>query len=216
METLMDSVRSFLTLRLLILFVGLLPSTTAARTDELPPNTVEIGFGETTVTLEDRLLLGVGGVGKSDLSGKRRFDIPVGATVQVALPAEVLVAFSPPCQAISSILMIRGALPGRADNSLYYGLQPHRTKFAGISELEATTRRPLLELYQFDSDRLRDFWGDQIDFYKSGTLVRLKVQITRDLRIELGTAARECFFERGEIFVDQLRAFVVSTISSHR
>ncbi len=168
----MDSRRSFLTLLLLILSVGFLPPLTiAARADELPPNTLEIDFGETTVILDSSLLLGVGGVAKSGLGAKRKFDIPVGTPVQVALPTRVLASFSPPCEAISSILMIHGVLPSRADNPLYAGLQPHKTKFQGISELEADGGRPLLDLYQFDSDRLRDFWGDQIDFYRSGALV---------------------------------------------
>ena len=200
-----------------VLFVGfVIPLTIAARADELPPNSVEISFGETTVRLDSGLLLGVGGVAKSLLGSKRKFDMPVGSPAQVALPKQVLASFSPPCEAISSILMIHGAFPSRADNPLYAGLRPHKTNFEGISKLEAANGRPLLDLYQFDSDHLRDFWGDQIDFYKSGTLIRLNVQITRDLRVELGTSANECFFERGEIFVTQLRAFIVRVIKSRQ
>jgi hypothetical protein len=98
----------------------------------------------------------------------------------------------------------------------FNGLQPRKTKFEGISKLEPTSGRPTLDLYQFDSDQLRDFWGDQIGFYRSGTLVRLKLQITPDLRIELGTAAKECFFERGKIFVSQLRAFIARIIKNRQ
>lgn len=36
----------------------------------------------------------------------------------------------------------------------------------------------------------------------------------RDLRIDLGTDGEECFFEHGETFAKQLRAFVLSTIKS--
>jgi hypothetical protein len=77
---------------------------------------------------------------------------------------------------------------------LFSGLHPQETSFEGISKLEPASGSPLIELYQFDSDQLRDFWGDPISFYKAGPLFRLDLQLTRDLRIELGTSATDCLF----------------------
>lgn len=130
----------------------------------------------------------------------------------MALPAQLLASFSPPCESIPSIYMVAGKLPPRSQQSLFAGLEPRKTSFQGISKLGSANGPPLVELYQFDSDQLRDFWGDPVDFYRSGSLNRLKLQVTRDLRIELGTSAEKCFFERGEIFVTQLREFIFSTI----
>ena len=127
----------------------------------------------------------------------------------------MLASFSPPCETIPSILIVHGTLPRRADNPLYSGLQSRKIRFNDISKLEPASGRPLLDLYQFDSNQLQDFWGDQIDFYKSGPLIRVKIQITHDLRIDLGTSATECFFERGEVFITQLRAFIFGIIKSH-
>ncbi len=214
----MDTRRSFSALWLLLaklLFACAFFTLSGAAisfANDVPPRTTEIHFGATTIAVDSYLVLSVGG--KSLPGTRREFDIS-NDTVQVALPPQVLASFSPPCEAVPSILMIRGALARRADNSLYGGLQPRKTDFQGISQLEPASGHALLELYQFDSDQLRDFWGDQIDFYKSGPLIRLKLQVTRDLRIELGTSAKQCFFERGETFVTQLRAFIFSAIISH-
>jgi hypothetical protein len=215
-----DARRSFSTLRprlasLIFAFVLGLPLATVSPAEALQLNTTELHFGETTVQLDSDLLLGVRGVAKSVLGTKREFDVADNDTVQVALPTQVLASFSPPCEAVRSILMIRGALPRRVDNPLYNGLRPRKTDFQGISQLEPASGRSLLELDQFDSDRLRDFWGDPIDFYRSGSLIRLKLQVTRDLRIELGTSATDCFFEKASVFVTQFRAFVLGTIKSH-
>jgi hypothetical protein len=189
-----------------------LPTATCAQ--DVPPNMIEVHFGKTTVVLNRELVLGVRGVARSLLGANPEFNIPSNATVQVALPPQVLASFSPPCETIPSILLVHRTLPWRADNPLYDGLQSHKTTFRGFSKLEPTGGRPLIELYQFDSNKLQDFWGDQIDFYKSGPLIREKIQITHDLRIDLGTSAMECFFEREEIFILQLRAFIVGVIKS--
>jgi hypothetical protein len=215
-----DARRSFSTLRprlasLIFAFVLGLPLATASPAETLQLNTAKLHFGETTVQLDNDLLLGVRGVAKSVLGTRREFDISDNETVQVALPTQVLASFSPPCEAVRSILMIRGALPRRVDNPLFNGLRPRKTDFQGISQLVPANGLPLLELYQFESDQLRDFWGDQISFYKSGPLLRLKLQISRDLRIDLGTSATDCLFEKASVFVTQLRAFVLGTIKSH-
>jgi hypothetical protein len=102
-----------------ILASFVIPLTIAARADDLPPNIVELGVGETKAMLDDSLLLGVGGVAKSLLGARRKFDISVGSSAQIALPTQVLASFSPPCEAIPSILMIHGSLPSRAGNPLF-------------------------------------------------------------------------------------------------
>lgn len=181
--------------------------------EDVPPRAIEFHFGQTTVTLDRELVLG--SVAKSLLRTRQELDIASNDAVQIALRPQILASFSPPCEAIRTAFLVHETLPRRADRRLFSGLHPKEMRFEGISKLEPASGAPLIELYQFDSDQLRDFWGDPISFYKAGPLFRLDLQITRDLRVELGTSATDCFFERGSVFAMQLRAFILSRIKSH-
>jgi hypothetical protein len=187
--------------------------TAIALAEDMPPRAIEVHFGQTTLTLDRELVLG--SVARSLLRTRQELDIESNDAVQVALPPKILASFSPPCEAIRSAFLVHETLPRRADRRLFSGLHPKETSFEGISKLEPASGAPLIELYQFDSDQLRDFWGDPISFYKAGPLFRLDLQVTSDLRVQLGTSASDCFFKRGSVFAAQLRAFILSRIKSH-
>jgi hypothetical protein len=183
---------------------------------DLPADAVELRFGATTVVLDRNDLRSVAGRGKSDLGNRQKFDISPDGPASVALPSQVLTGFSPPCEAITSILMQNRAVPPILRQTMFLNLRPIPIQIGGISRLEPPSGSSILELYQFDSEELRDFWGEQITFSQEAPLIHLDIQVTRDLRIVLGTSARQCFFERGEVFARQLRSFVLSKIRSDR
>jgi hypothetical protein len=173
---------------------------------------IELHFGATTVVLDRNSVLGVGGLGKFNLGNAQKFDISPDGPVTVALPPQVLISFSPPCEPITEILMLHGTVPPITRQPLFSGYRPTSTKIGGVSRLEPSSGHSILELYRFDSDDLRDFWGEQITFYRSAPLIQIGIQFTRDMRVRLAISARQCFFERGETFMRQLRSFVLSTV----
>jgi hypothetical protein len=183
---------------------------------DLPADAVELRFGATTVVLDRNALLSVAGRGKSDLGTTQKFDISPDGPASVALPSQVLTGFSPPCEPITRILMQHRAVPPILRQDLFRNLRPTPIQIGGISRLEPPSGSSILELYQFDSDELRDFWGEKITFYQGPPLIHMDIQVTRDMRLALATSARQCFFERGEIFARQLRSFVISKIKSER
>jgi hypothetical protein len=175
-------------------------------------DTTELHFGGTTVMLDRNLIRGVGKIAKSGLGATREFDVSPDGPVSVALPEEVLVSFSPPCEPITQILMSHATVPPVSQQPLFSDLRATSIQIGNISRLESPSGSSSLELYQFDPDDLRDFYGKQITFYQSAPLIRMGIQLTHDLRVELATSARQCFFERGETFTRQLRSFVLSTV----
>jgi hypothetical protein len=183
---------------------------------DLPADAVELRFGATTVVLDRNALLSVAGRGKSDLGSTQKFDISPDGPASVALPPQVGMGFSPPCEPITRILMQHRAVPPILRQTTFRHLRPTSIQIAGISRLEPPSGSSILELYQFDSEELRDFWGEQITFYQGAPLINMGIQFTADMRIELATLARQCFFERGEVFARQLRSFVISQIRSDR
>jgi hypothetical protein len=183
---------------------------------DLPADAVELRFGATTVVLDRTALLSVAGRGKSDLGTTQKFDISPDGPASVALPSQVLAGFSPPCEPITRILMQHRTVPPILRQTTFRHLRPTSVQIPGISRLEPPSGSSILELYQFDSEELRDFWGEQITFYQGAPLIRMDIQFTRDLQVSLATSARQCFFERGEVFARQLRSFVTSQIRSDR
>jgi hypothetical protein len=193
-----------------------LQSVCPSSAQDLPSDTIDLHFGATTVVLERNALLSVAGRGKSDLGNTQKFDISPDGPASVALPSQVLTGFSPPCEPITRILMQHRAVPPILRQDSFRNLRPTPIQIGGISRLEPPSGSSILELYQFDSEELRDFWGEKITFYQGAPLIHVDIQVTRDMRVALATSARQCFFERGEIFARQLRSFVISKIKSER
>lgn len=55
---------------------------------------------------------------------------------------------------------------------------------------------------------MKDFWGEQITFYRQPPMARVNIQLTRDVEMHVAATVERCFFERGEAIIRQLISFV--------
>lgn len=55
---------------------------------------------------------------------------------------------------------------------------------------------------------MKDFWGEQITFYRQPPMIRVNIQLTRDVEMHVAATVERCFFEHGEAIIRQLISFV--------
>jgi len=184
------------------------PAPAAAQTAK----TIELRFGTTVVTLDRALVLSVGNVSITPGLTQTQFTVSSDGSVAIKVPTELLNSFSPPCEPVVDAVLESATVPSIKRQSLFAGLQTTEKLTGNISRLQFPSKRTVLNLYEYDAPDLKDFWGEQIAFFQTGRLVRVDVQVTRELRLVFSTSARECFFDRSEVFVRNLRSFILSKI----
>jgi hypothetical protein len=91
---------------------------------------------------------------------------------------------------------------------MFQNIQPSPTACPGISRLEKIA----LDLYEFTSPDLRDFWDEPITFYDTRVTLDAGIQLTRDLRIRFVALSHACFFREGAGIVRQSGAAVRARI----
>ncbi|MEW6643086.1 MAG: hypothetical protein AB1586_21460 [Pseudomonadota bacterium] len=178
-------------------------------------DTVELHFGQTKLVLESKYLGAVNGVSKSSLMGKRVFDVANDTTVRVILPPSVNAVSGPPCGGTTSVLLTEGAISPRAKNPIFDGATPRKTELTGLSVLAPIRGLSDTTVYQFDSDDLKDYRGDQLVLFVSPPFVRFRAQITGDLWSDLGSNAN-CFLPGSEAFAIRMLKFIRDRIKSGR
>ncbi|MBB4382953.1 hypothetical protein [Bradyrhizobium sp. SBR1B] len=167
---------------------------------------LELRFGATTFAFERGEIGWVSGHGKPDRS------VP---TLTVARNASVF--FKPPfdipaCLDIGQVVITNQTIEPIVRQRLFLGYTPAVTEYRGISQLRPPSGRPILDLYQFEASDLKDFWGEQITFYRESLATDVKIQLTRDTHLRVAATAERCFFERGEAAIRQLISFVIGKI----
>ena len=189
-----------------IMFITLSPA--AAQDTEM----VELRFGRTVVTLDRAIVLSVGNISITPQLRQTQFALSSDESATIKLPAQLLDSFSPPCEPIVNAVLQRQTIASIRHQPLFVGLRRTDKLKGNISHLQLPTKETFSDLYEYDSTDLKDFWGEQIAISKTARLVRVDVQVTRELRLVFSTSARECFFDRSEVFVRNLRSFILSKI----
>lgn len=105
---------------------------------------------------------------------------------------------------IGQVVLINQTIEPIVRQRLFLDYTPTSTEFRGITQLRPPSGRPILDLYQFEASDLKDFWGEQITFYREPPTTNVKIQLTRDAHLRVPATAERCFFERGEATIRQL------------
>jgi hypothetical protein len=175
---------------------------------KLTEGSAALNFGATTVRLSRSEVLSLGDVA-NEFSSEGNYVVKPNDSVFIRLPADISLSLGKACDPISEMSLNYFSLPARKMLPLFNNLYATKTEFDQISKLDPATS---LELFEFESPELRDVWGDQITFYRSPPLINVQFQITPDVRLRVTTSAKQCFFQNGAKFVQQLRAFAFTII----
>lgn len=97
---------------------------------------------------------------------------------------------------------------------LFVNYTRSETEFRDISRLMPPSGRPRLDLYQFDATDLKDYWGEQITFYRQPPMTHVKIQLTHDVQMRFAATVERCFFECGEATIRHLISFVNSKVKN--
>lgn len=159
---------------------------------------LELRFGATSIAFERSEINWVSGHGK-----------PSSSDWTLTVERNASVFFTPPfgipaCMDIGQVVLINQTIEPIVRQRLFLDYTPTSTEFRGITQLRPPSGRPILDLYQFEASDLKDFWGEQITFYREPPTTNVKIQLTRDAHLRVPATAERCFFERGEATIRQL------------
>ncbi|MCK1358101.1 hypothetical protein [Bradyrhizobium sp. 199] len=176
-----------------------------SRAEDASRSLMSLHFGETTIVFEKKTLNWISGY-------QKRPDQLAESTINLRNNASVF--FTPPfaipaCLEIGQVVLSYETIAPILRQPLFISYAPTATEYQGISQLKPPSGRPVLDLYQFEASDLKDFWGQQITFYREPPTTNVKIQLTRDTHLRVPATTGRCFFERGEATIRQL----ISSIS---
>jgi hypothetical protein len=183
----------------------------AAYADEARAS-IALQFGATTLVIPKSALLSVGSRGKDRLAAVESIDVAADESAFMAVPPGVLASFSPPCGEIGQVVLLHATVPPIVRQPLFRSYKPAVMDIEGVSRLVPDHGPQLLDLYQFDANDLRDFWGEKIVFYKSSRTMHVNFQFQRQLRVSVTAFNERCFFERGETLMKRLISFLIDAV----
>ncbi|MGX1167937.1 hypothetical protein AB7M16_004203 [Bradyrhizobium sp. USDA 372] len=169
---------------------------------------LELRFGATTIVVEKKTINWISGYQKKpDQLTESTITVPNNGSVFFTPPFEV-----PRCLEIGQVLLTHQTIEPTVRQPLFVDYTPMASEFRGISQLRPPSGRPILDLYQFEASDLKDFWGEQITFYREPPTINVRIQLTRDTHLRVPATAERCFFEQGEATIWQLISFVTGKI----
>lgn len=169
---------------------------------------LELRFGATTIAFERGEINSISGYQKKpDQLAESTLILPNNASVFFTPPFAI-----PACLEIGQVILTNQTIEPVVRQRLFVDYTPTATEFPGISQLRSPSRQSAPDIYQFEASDLKDFWGEQITFYRQPPMTRLNIQLTRDVEMSVAATVERCFFEHGEATIRQLISFVTGKI----
>lgn len=174
-------------------------------------NQIEVAFGTTKVAIDKSLVETLVGDPKEDIKNSRDINLPKGAILTLRPPISVSEGYSPPCRPIAAIHLIREHRMPLSENHLLKNSTLKPTAFEGIEKVIFEARQSL-DLYQFRSAELTDFYGERISFYRGADRITIELQVSAEFHVTLIAPLDDCFFEQGEGMAKRLRKFAFTSV----
>lgn len=180
-------------------------------------------FGEASIAVERQIVLSQPSPFEYSAEAWARathYNMRQDQSLYLELTAPPSVAATSACGRAPIAVLRLLPLPPRGSRSDEYkgvGWQTSPTSNRGISRLIPP---PSLEsggsdLYEFESDDLRDAWGNKQLFIVRGAMILLLIHITREIQIFLESPAEACFFRAGEEIARHVRRFAMERITTN-
>lgn len=180
---------------------------------------VTFRFGEASIVVERPIILSQPSpfqYSVEDWEHATQYDMRPEQFLYLELPAASSIPASSACGRAPVVALRLSALPPRGSPVEFKrgGWQASPTSNRGISRLIPPPNSASIEadLYEFESDELRDAWGNKQAFFIRGVVALAMIQITREIQILLDRRADSCFFANGEGLVRYVRDFVAERI----
>lgn len=202
--------RSTLAVVFLAAFLAVLTTEAGAGARKVS-NQIEVAFGATKVAIDESLVETLVGDQKEDIKSSRDINLPKGAILTLRPPMSVSEGYSPPCKPIAAIHLIREHRMPLSENHLLKNSTLKPTAFEGIEKVIFEAGQSL-DLYQFRSAELTDFYGERISFYRGADRITIELQVSAEFHVTLIAPLDDCFFEQGEGMAKRLRKFAFTSI----